>query len=490
LWSLSDSVLLVSTLNLLQIILPYSHTPSLPSHTRTHARAHASCAGTTEEFAPNKYLNGSTEPAAIIAEEYQWRLFNGTFAVLVAFGFIVTTLLLRTARDWNLLTPLFRRLLAEYSTFIMVMIWTAISYIPQNTPESIPRRLVIEATTSANSMEAWNTITRLDELEGWHIGAAAVPAFIITVLFYFDHNVSSQLAQVPEFNLTKPDAYHWDFFLLGLMTALCGFLGMPPINGVLPQAPMHTRSCAEVVKEGVDGKPGFRVREQRWTNLIQSLLCGGCMFITDILQTIPRSVLWGFFIFMAIESLPGSQFFDRMKLFFTDETALPKLVRGQHNAFLDTVPLKQVLLFTSLQIFGLLICYGITWAGAIGVIFPVFIMALVPFRKFAMKKMFRQEYLVALDPFGNDEMNEILDVPATGTVGDIAAIQSTRVSAYDVLKGFFKYQAWYPHQEVKVALKLPDITPLLLNSLQTGAITQEEYDHMSATMDRARLSEE
>ena len=89
-----------------------------------------------------------------------------------------------------------RQMLAEYSTFLMVMIWTGVSYIPQNTPEYIPRRLVIEATTSPNSMEAWSTITRLNELDDWHIGAAVVPAIVITVLFYFDHNVSAQLAQV------------------------------------------------------------------------------------------------------------------------------------------------------------------------------------------------------------------------------------------------------------------------------------------------------
>jgi boron transporter len=141
-------------------------------------------------------LNGSTDPAAIIAEEYQWRLFNGTFSVLIAFGFIAATLVLRTAREWTLFNPLIRQMLAEYSTFLMVMIWTGVSYIPQNTPEYIPRRLVIEATTSPNSMEAWSTITRLNELDDWHIGAAVVPAIVITVLFYFDHNVSAQLAQV------------------------------------------------------------------------------------------------------------------------------------------------------------------------------------------------------------------------------------------------------------------------------------------------------
>jgi len=377
--------------------------------------------------------------------------------------------------------------LAEYATFLMVMMWTGISFIPQNLPEYIPRRLLIDEVFSEDSTESWTTITRLGLLETWHIGAAVVPALIITVLFYFDHNVSSQLAQVPEFNLKKPEAYHWDFFLLGIMTAICGFLGLPPINGVLPQAPMHTRACIAITRHsGPDGKSGFEVREQRWTNLIQSLLCVMAMFITPVVKSIPRSVLWGFFIFMALESLPGSQFWDRLKLYFTDTKSLPDLVRGQHNLYLDTVPLSTVMRFTALQVLGVMICYGVTWAGVVGVIFPLFIMALVPFRKTVMKKWFKAEHLTVLDPLADEEEIAIPAVPATGTVGDIASQQPDRTSKFAVLKNFFKGSEMYPQPLGRVAEKLPDITEALQEKLNIGDISQEEHDSMLAVMARAR----
>jgi len=57
----------------------------------------------------------------------------------------------------------------------------------------------------------------MSDVPAAYIGAAVIPALIITVLFYFDHNVSSQLAQQPEFNLKKPSAYHYDMLLLGTM---------------------------------------------------------------------------------------------------------------------------------------------------------------------------------------------------------------------------------------------------------------------------------
>ena len=41
----------------------------------------------------------------------------------------------------------------------------------------------------------------MGNIGGAYIAGALVPAVIITVLFYFDHNVSSQMAQQADFNL-------------------------------------------------------------------------------------------------------------------------------------------------------------------------------------------------------------------------------------------------------------------------------------------------
>lgn len=104
-----------------------------------------------------------------------------------------------------------------------------------------------------------------------HIFGAFVPATMIAVLYYFDHSVASQLAQQKEFNLRKPPSFHYDLLLLGFLvfklsssfgflmlhyylllilildgrqTLMCGLIGIPPSNGVIPQSPMHTKSLA------------------------------------------------------------------------------------------------------------------------------------------------------------------------------------------------------------------------------------------------------
>jgi len=42
-----------------------------------------------------------------------------------------------------------------------------------------------------------------------------------------------------------------------------------------------------------------------------------------------------------------------------------------HDSYLDYVPMNVILKFTASQLAGLLICYGITWAGIVGISFPV-----------------------------------------------------------------------------------------------------------------------
>ncbi|KAG0489363.1 hypothetical protein HPP92_008174 [Vanilla planifolia] len=66
----------------------------------------------------------------------------------------------------------------------------------------------------------------------------------------------------------------------------------------------------------IDAHLPVRVNEQRVTNLCQSLLVGGCLGAIPLIRKIPTSVLWGFFAYMAIDSLPGNQFWERLLLLF------------------------------------------------------------------------------------------------------------------------------------------------------------------------------
>ena len=71
------------------------------------------------------------------------------------------------------------------------------------------------------------------------------------------------------------------------------------------------------VDKDVDDLLPVEVKEQRLSNLLQALMVAACVAAMPLLKKIPTSVLWGYFAFMAIESLPGNQFWERILYLFT-----------------------------------------------------------------------------------------------------------------------------------------------------------------------------
>ena len=98
--------------------------------------------------------------------------------------------------------------------------------------------------------------------------------------------VQSLIAQGSQFPLRKPAGFHYDFALLGVTTVLAGLLGVPAPNGLIPQAPIHTRALLvhgippkaadDEDLRGANEQPRevpVGVVEQRVSNLAQGSLC-------------------------------------------------------------------------------------------------------------------------------------------------------------------------------------------------------------------------
>ncbi|MBA0620756.1 hypothetical protein Godav_006440 [Gossypium davidsonii] len=402
-----------------------------------------------------------------------WRFANGMFALVLSFGLLFTALQSRKARSWRYGTGWLRSFIADYGVPLMVLIWTGVSYIPTgDVPKGIPRRLFSPNPWSPGAYENW---TDMLDVPLVYIIGAFIPATMIAVLYYFDHSVASQLAQQKEFNLRKPSCYHYDLLLLGFLTLLCGLIGVPPANGVIPQSPMHTKSLATLkhqllrnrlvttarksisknaslgqlygnmqeayqqmqtplvyqepstrglnelkestvqaatcsgnidapldetlfdIEKEIDDLLPVEVKEQRLSNLLQATMVGGCVAAMPILKKIPTSVLWGYFAFMAIESLPGNQFWERILLLFTAPSRRYKVLKQKHATFVETVPFKTIAIFTVFQTIYLLICFGLTWVPIAGVMFPLMIMLLVPVRQYLLPKFFKRAHLYDLD---------------------------------------------------------------------------------------------
>ncbi|KAK2364805.1 HCO3- transporter family [Trifolium repens] len=417
-----------------------------------------------------------------------WRFANGMFALVLSFGLLLTALKSRKARSWRYGSGWLRSLIADYGVPLMVLVWTGVSYIPTSSvPHGIPRRLFSPNPWSPGAYDNWTVVKDMGNVPVVFIIGAFIPATMIAVLYYFDHSVASQLSQQKEFNLKKPASYHYDLLLLGFLTLLCGLIGIPPANGVIPQSPMHTKSLATLkhqllrnrlvisarksisknaslgqlygnmqeayhqmqtpliyqdpsarpqglkelkettiqaatslgnvdapvdetifdVEKEIDDLLPVEVKEQRVSNLLQSVMVGGCVAAMPILKKIPTSVLWGYFAFMAIESLPGNQFWERILLLFTAPSRRYKVLEDYHATFVETVPFKTIATFTIFQTIYLLICFGLTWVPIAGVMFPLMIMLLVPLRQYFLPKFFKGVHLQDLDAAEYEEQTAL-----------------------------------------------------------------------------------
>uniref|UniRef100_A0A1J3FRF5 Putative boron transporter 3 n=2 Tax=Noccaea caerulescens TaxID=107243 RepID=A0A1J3FRF5_NOCCA len=436
--------------------------------------------GIVDEFG----VPGRTNPRSA---EFQpaWVFANGMFGLVLSSGLLFTALKSRKARSWRFGAEWLRGFIADYGVPVMVVVWTCISYIPwKSVPQGIPRRLVSPNPWSPGAYQNWTVIKELLDVPVVYILLAFVPASMIAVLYYFDHSVASQLAQQEDFNLRKPPSFHYDLLLLGFLTILCGLLGIPPSNGVIPQSPMHTKSLATLrhqllrnklvaaarkcmknkatlgqvygsmeeayqqmqsplihqgpsriqglklshmhkasglgnadtvvdetvfdVETEVESVLPVEVKEQRVSNFLQAMMVAGCVAAMPVIKRIPSSVLWGYFAYMAIESLPGNQFWERIVLLFTAPSRRFKVLEDNHAVFVETVPFKTMAMFTLFQAVYLLICFGITWVPVAGVLFPLMIMFLVPVRQYVLPNFFKGAHLQDLDAAEYEEAPALL----------------------------------------------------------------------------------
>ncbi|KAG6534013.1 hypothetical protein ZIOFF_007894 [Zingiber officinale] len=161
----------------------------------------------------------------------------------------------------------------------------------------------------------------------------------------------------------------------------------------------------------IDAHLPVRVNEQRVTNLLQSLLVGACVGAMPVIKKIPTSVLWGYFAYMAVDSLPGNQFWERTLLLFISPGRRFKVLDGTHASFVESVPFKQIAAFTIFQIVYLLVCFGVTWIPIAGILFPLPFFLLITIRQHVLPKFFHPHHLQELDAA---EYDEIVRTPRHG----------------------------------------------------------------------------
>lgn len=340
---------------------------------------------------------------------------TGWLSVTIAILFTVSVYLVAKVGNTTYLPFRVRKLVAGYAFAAGCIFWTGFSHFPKNSLERVPiERLPITKAFFPTLDRPWFIDFWNIELKYVFVGAPL--GFLIMLLFYFDHNVSSVMAQARNYPVRKPAGFHWDFFLLGITTLVSGFLGLPAPNGLVPQAPVHTETLSvyqqvekpdhskRIARETLSKSKrkmrtvkqqhivNVRVVENRLSHLIIGLLTLGTMTrpLLVVLGTMPRAVFAGIFVLVGWASIERNNITMRTLAIFRDRRLAPP------DEPLNSVRRSKIALFVGIQWLFAAMTIAIS-ATIAGIGFPVIITLLIPLRYWVVPRWFSPLELKILD---------------------------------------------------------------------------------------------
>lgn len=280
-----------------------------------------------------------------------------------------------------------RKLISDFAIFMSIMSFVGLDMLMGL---DTPKLIVPTEFKPTRSDRGW-LVMPFGKNPWWWCVASFVPALLVTILIFMDQQISAVIVNRKENKLKKSCGYHLDLFWVGVLMAVCSFMGMPWYVAATVISIAHIDSLKMESESSAPGEqPQFLgVREQRLTGTLVFVLTGLSVFLAPILQYIPMPVLYGVFLYMGVASLSGIQFWERIKLYLMPPKHQPDF------SFLRHVPMRRVHLFTLVQI----VCLAVLWilkSTFLAIIFPVMILGLMVVRKL-LDLMFSQHDLAWLD---------------------------------------------------------------------------------------------
>uniref|UniRef100_A0A8C6L7L3 Anion exchange protein n=1 Tax=Nothobranchius furzeri TaxID=105023 RepID=A0A8C6L7L3_NOTFU len=324
---------------------------------------------------------------------------------ILFFGTYSMTLSLKKFKFSRYFPTKMRKLISDFAIFMSIM-----SFVGLDTLMGLdtPKLIVPTEFKPTRPDRGWFVLPFGKNPWWWYL-ASSVPALLVTILIFMDQQISAVIVNRKENKLKKSCGYHLDLFWVGVLMAVCSFMGLPWYVAATVISIAHIDSLKMESECSAPGEqPQFLgVREQRLTGTLVFVLTGLSVFLAPVLQYIPMPVLYGVFLYMGVASLSGIQFvcmrrgnsfysfsvkitfWERIKLFLMPPKHQPDF------SFLRHVPLRRVHLFTLVQI----ICLAVLWilkSTFLAIIFPVMILGLMVVRKL-LDLMFSQHNLAWLD---------------------------------------------------------------------------------------------
>ncbi|KAK5944514.1 hypothetical protein PMZ80_003796 [Knufia obscura] len=270
---------------------------------------------------------------------YDGQIANGFASSMIAILYFMTVYYLERIGSTSFATSGVRKFISDYAYVLATVWWTGFSHFPGNLAYADFIRLPITRAFYPTVDRPW--VVAFWTLEVKWIFVALPIGFLMMLLFYYDHNVSSLTAQARNFPLKKPAGFHWDFFLLGCTCFAGGILNIPLPNGLVPQAPVHTDSLTYyddtpeyISTKDHDTEPvivrhntkATKVAEQRISHFLMGLALVGMMTrpLLIVLRTMPRAIFSGVFFTVGLGGiLTNPILVHKLKFLFTQRQFIP-----------------------------------------------------------------------------------------------------------------------------------------------------------------------
>uniref|UniRef100_A0A8C3AE79 Anion exchange protein n=1 Tax=Cyclopterus lumpus TaxID=8103 RepID=A0A8C3AE79_CYCLU len=306
---------------------------------------------------------------------------------ILFFGTYSMTVSLKKFKFSRYFPTKFRSLVSDFSIMISILVFCGLDLLLElDTP-----KLHVPTEIKPTRPDRGWLVKPFGKNPWWWYLLSSVPALLVTILIFMDQQISAVIVNRKENKLKKGCGYHLDLFWVGVLMAVCSFMGLPWYVAATVISIAHIDSLKMESESSAPGEqPQFLgVREQRLTGILVFVLTGLSIFLAPVLQYIPMPVLYGVFLYMGVASLSGIQFWERIKLYLMPPKHQPDF------SFLRHVPLRRVHLFTLVQI----VCLAVLWilkSTFLAIIFPVMILGLLVVRKL-LDFMFSQHDLAWLD---------------------------------------------------------------------------------------------
>lgn len=331
------------------------------------------------------------------------------FSLLLFTITFISCLILRNFRDGIIFPKKARQIISDFSVLITIFLMSGIDVL---VGLETPKLTIPSDFKPTNPNRSW-IISLFGKNSLWTIPLAIVPAILSTILIFMDQQITAVILNKKEFKLKKSYGYHLDLFIVAIVIAVESIFGFPWFVAATVLSLTHVNSLKIMSENTAPGeRPSFLgVREQRMTGLLISILTGSSIFFTQILQNIPRPVLYGVFLYMGVNALNGIELFERLSLFFIPNKYQPDY------PYLKHVRIKRVHLFTIIQFISLLGLILVKNVEVIAILLPVMIVATGCIRKlldfiFSQTELFWLDDLLPTKKFNkiNNQENEVMIV--------------------------------------------------------------------------------